>query len=785
MEGRKVFLSGDSTSQNVARAMGNILDSKQLKKVDSRKGFPRIQLYNTTYHGQKIERLANVWLSAHGVPGQEEFVQNIDKYTEERRNIPSIKDQEGPALIYISAGAWFTHPHVFTSWNETNAADPWDKRYELFRNHVVSLNKFIGENTPDYDPFIAPMDPYDGIGNLILYAPPAGPRYLGDDPTQQVDRGRRADEVFEMQQWLHEHEGNLSIPLVWSIPGVVAGQDKIWRDPLRSGFHVKFHVAELRANILFNMRCNAKLDRMMPYPYSRTCCTDYGIKPFTQMTLVGLGLMYLTICVLCELLDLFTNRQQGEPHWSLFNMRLGCLVLALLMCHYADSTQMMAKGSKLWQLGDFIALSLPCIAICLSTVRRSGPPRYLSLAQPRWIQAFILIYNWTGAQGGSIQVLVRLCVGAYVFQTGYVHALDFMNKKDFSFNHAASTLLRLNILPCLLAYFMDTDYMAYRLSPLLSFWFLVVYATMAVDRQQNNELKFLLVKICTSCTIISFIFLDTPFTSWTFNILQGIFKIQWSVEEWQRSVTLDLFIAYVGMLAAVIGREMKKAETSLRLGLRVCLALGGMFSILHYLSFISGVTESSYMKWHPYVSAIPVMGFVMLRNIPWSARNYHSRAMVWLGRCSLETYTLQFHILLAADSKGILIVDGLFGDGTLLGDRWRTLVIIVPIFLWISHSVAASTAYMVNLMMHESAQNEKRVMSVLLPHWIENFLGLSGITGPKIRIMCVLVLMWCLNLMTPGHRVPVAMDGGHGITLPTGNYTREIPSLVQLNDTTW
>ncbi|QPC70890.1 hypothetical protein HYE68_001642 [Fusarium pseudograminearum] len=203
MEGRKIFLSGDWTSQNVARAMGNM-------------------------------------------------------------------DQEGPELIYISAGAWFTHPHVLKSCNETNATDPWDKRYELFRNHVVSLNKFIGENTPDYDPFTSPMDPYDGISNLILYAPPAGPRYLGDDPAQQADGGRRADEVVEMQQWLQGHEGSLSIPLVWSIPGVVAGQDKIWRDPLRSGFHVKFHVAELRVNILFNMRCNAKLDIMMHYPYSRT-----------------------------------------------------------------------------------------------------------------------------------------------------------------------------------------------------------------------------------------------------------------------------------------------------------------------------------------------------------------------------------------------------------------------------------------------------------------------------------------------------------------------------------
>ncbi|KAG8672714.1 hypothetical protein FPOAC2_06117 [Fusarium poae] len=189
-------------------------------------------------------------------------------------NIPTIEAQEGPALLYIAAGAWFSQPHVVTTRNKT---DPWDTRYKLFRNHVVSLNKFIGENTPDYDPFTAPMDPYDGIGNLILYAPPAGPRYLGDNPNQKIDRDRRAGEVVEMQQWLYHNEDNLSIPFVWLVPDLVVGQDEIWRDPLCSGFHVKFHVAQLWANILFNMRCNAKLDRMKSYLYSRTCCTDYGI----------------------------------------------------------------------------------------------------------------------------------------------------------------------------------------------------------------------------------------------------------------------------------------------------------------------------------------------------------------------------------------------------------------------------------------------------------------------------------------------------------------------------
>ncbi|KAM0497113.1 hypothetical protein ACHAP8_007014 [Fusarium lateritium] len=806
MEGRRIVVSGDSTSKHVARAMGHMLDSKHFKKDDLVKGLPKMKSFNLTYHGLKIERLTNVWISAHDVPGQELFVQNIEKYAYERNYIPTIEEQEGPALIYIAAGAWFSQPHVVTTRNKTdpqgkNKVDPWDTRYELFRNHVVSLNKFIGENTPDHDPFTAPMDPYDGIGNLILYAPPAGPRYLGDNPYQKIDRGRRADEVAEMQQWFHDNQGNLSIPLVWSVPGMVVGQDKIWRDPLRSGFHVKFHVAQLRANILFNMRCNAKLDRMRSYPYSRTCCTDYGIKSFTQIALVGLGMVYLTICIFCELLDLFTDRPQDEPHWSLFNIRIGCLVLALLMCYYADRTQMMAKGSKLWQLGDFIALGLPCVAILIFTIRRSDSSLDVSLTKPDadepflstdqidewkgWMQLFILIFHWTGAHGGPIHIITCLCVGAYIFQTGYSHTLNFMKEKDFSFNHVAATLLRLNILPCLLTYFMDTDYVFYYLSPLLSFWFLVVYATMAFYRRHNADLQFLLVKICFSCILVSVMFLATPFTVWAFYILQAIFKTQWSAEEWQHSVTLNIFIVYVGMLAAIINREMKNADVFVRLGLRVCLALGGLFSILHYLSFTSGFTEGSYMKWHPYVSAIPILSFIAVRNIPWAARNYYSRAMAWLGRCSLEAYALQFHLLLAADTQGILIVDGLFGDGTLLGDRWRTLVIIVPIFLWISHAVAESTTYIANLLMHESAESEKTAISRLLPNWIEMIPGCSDITEPKIRIVFLFLLMWCLNLMTPGHDVPVAMDGGHSFTEQPGNFTRETPSLVQLNGTTW
>jgi hypothetical protein len=767
------------------------LDGDQFEHDNSTGSYPKIKSFDITYHGQTVQRITNVWISAHGVPGREHFVDNLDTYTREKTNIPAIADQEGPALIYISAGAWFTHPHVVTK--SKNLTEPWDERYALYKNHLTALDQFIGDNTPGTDPFTAPMDPVDGIGNQILYTPPAGPRYLGNDTDMASDRSRRAEEIIEMRDWLHKREEHMAIPLMWSISNLVEGQDKIWRDPYKTGFHVQFHVAELRANIIFNLRCNAKLDRMKSYPYSRTCCTDYGVKPLTQLSIIALAVVYLAACIIFEVSDLLANRDANEPRSRLLNMRVGSLALALLMCYYADRTQMMAKGSMLWQLKDLVALCILCVVIMLVTVRRSGPSLSLSYTTEKsderfisrdqtdewkgWVQLFILVYHWTGADGGSIYVLYRLCVAAYLFQIGYEHTFGFLEKNNFSFNRVAATLLRLNILSCALSYFMDTDYMFYYLSPLVSFWYLIIYTTLAIGGN-NSDLQAVLVKICISCLVVSIVLLGTPVTRWMFSILKIILQVQWNGEQWRQHVTLDMFLVYVGMLTAVLNREAKGTNISIHPGLRAGLGLVSLLAVGHYFQVTSGLPTSTYTNWHAYLSVTPILAFVALRNISGLARNHHSRAMAWLGRCSLEIWILQFHILLAADGEGILVVDGLFGDGSLLGDRWRTLVIVLPIFLWISHSVANSTAYIVKLIMHASSKDQKLGQPSGWRQWCST----RGITEPHIRIACILLVMWFFNMMTPPQGPPVAFDGANNITV-RDNVPRETPSLVPIQTT--
>jgi hypothetical protein len=742
---------------------------------------PLYRGFNMTYHGQMIQRLPNVWLSPHGAPGQEQFARNLEAFLGEKQSPPTIIDQEGPALLYIAAGVAFNNEHSLRSELKSNVTNgtaivSWEKRFNTYKDRLTNIASFVKEHTPNVDTFAAPMDPIDGLGNQIFYAPPTVPLYLGNISERMEDSHRREAEVFDMHDWLHDIEEDWRLPFVWSISKLTVGQKKVWIDPNATELHVRRQIADTRANILLNLRCNAKLDRIRSYPYSRTCCTDYGTKPISQLGFVFFGIIYLAACIVCEVLDICGSK----PRQSLFNMKVGFLILALLMCYYADRTQMIAKGSKLRSPLEFIILCMPCIAVTLATIRRSPSPpsrdltttittkaadqpflsRYQTDEWKGWMQFFILIYHWTGTMENSVFFFIRVCVAAYLFQTGYGHTLYFLKRGDFSFNRVAAVLLRLNILTCLLVYFMNTDYMFYYFAPLVSFWFLVVYTTMAVGAKYNSDPQMVVAKICLSCLIVSTVFWATPFTKWAFRLLRLVFNIQWSDAEWQYRVRLDIFVVYVGMLAAVINNEMKK--TMLHSGLRKILAIAGVFVIGHYFRATAHLSQTEYKTWHTFMSFFPVLAFIALRNVCSHVRNYHSMAMAWLGRCSLELYILQFHLLLAADSNGILIVDGLFGDGSLLRDRWRTLVVIVPIFLWVCSSVAESTSHVVGLIMTEASYRDGYQKPGAVES--EKVRGSTYITGPKVRVVVILGIMWLLNLATPGHILPVPQDGGHSIS---------------------
>ncbi|KAJ4129022.1 hypothetical protein NW768_007551 [Fusarium equiseti] len=791
-EGRRIVVVGDSTSRHVAYAFSRLINRKQFEQDTKLEAFPRLRdNVNLTYHGQLIQRLSNVFLNSHGNAQQEKeggFVPNLDLYVEEKTNLPAINDQESPALIYMAGGLWFT--------NDKNGSQnvPWEPRFEDYQNRFNDISKFIIDNTPAIDPFTAPMDPYDGIGNQMFYGPASGPCYQGNKSQSIEESSRKAAEVIEMHNWLRETEQNHRIPILWSVVGVTTNQNKTWIDPLEKAAHVIDAVSEARANIVLNLRCNAKLHRMKRY-HTGTCCTDYGGNQYSIVVLLSIA--YLVACVICELLDFLKLK---ESTWTLLNMQPGSFVLVLLMCHFANRTQMMAKGSRLWEAEGFAILCAVCLGISLFTIRRyaskcpasrsatdetsesllpesnpsplSEKPVHHSHNEPflsrnqteewkGWMQCFIMIYHWTEASKGSISlyILFRLCVAAYLFQTGYGHTRYFIHTNDFCFARIAAVLLRLNTLACALAYFMNTDYMFYHAAPCASFWFLVVYTTMAIRKQDNSKLQLLLTKVLVSGILVCLV-LSSLFMEWIFSFLQLIFNIHWSPEEWTYHTTLDLYIVYLGIITAIV--QDRIGNTSISLALLSVLALASTVSIFFYFNKTTGLDTSSYDTFHPFISWIPILGFITLRNIATYTRNYHSRAMVWMGRHSLEISILQSHLLLAADRDGVLIIDGLFGDGSISGDRWRTLLILLPIFIWTCGAAKSATDSITELLLHKSSENDDFEEPPFA--WLKA-LGMSHIPYLEIRLAFLVLLMWLVNLLSPREELTAPPPGGHELSV--------------------
>lgn len=242
--------------------------------------------------------------------------------------------------------------------------------------------------------------------------------------------------------------------------------------------------------------------------------------------------------------------------------------------------------------------------------------------------------------------------------TGYGHTTYYLKKANFSLLRIAQVLVRLNMLTIVLAYTMDSDYLFYYFAPLVSFWYLILYATLAIRSDLNERTPILLLKIFASAALVTIFFSMPTLLEKLFNFLEIFFHIHWSAREWAFRVKLDLWIVYFGMLVAVAYlkiRELRIMDKPNWIWVqRSAFAFSG-FALIWYLSFeISQKDKFAYNAKHPYIAIIPVMAFVILRNATPVLRSASSQLFAFIGTCSLETFIMQYHFWLAG-GKNILM----------------------------------------------------------------------------------------------------------------------------------
>ncbi|KAI5851189.1 10 TM acyl transferase domain found in Cas1p-domain-containing protein [Morchella snyderi] len=591
-------------------------------------------------------------------------------------NDGKVQDVSGnpPALFLMGSGLWYArHENM-------NGLKMWKDSIDDVVQHMRK-----GRRTTDMTE-----------SDLLLIAPVIVPAWnkLNDDRKATIT----PQEIRAMNQYLQQLSDFQGVDVIWSWHEMINDLPQVYES---SGIHLVDSIAEKQAEALLNLRCNAVT--ATKYPYDQTCCNRYRAPNHVQW----IGLLFI-LGLLPAVLYMRSKDEKtgiksiaqaawlpsGEVAWALL-----VFGLAVVYCFYADRTQVFNKAHKQYFTSDFLWGIVLSLAAGLFTLRKNSETHpdqpFLNRLQidewKGWMQFAILVYHYTGASKITvIYGFIRVTIAAYLFMTGYEHTLYFLSQKDYSLKRAASVLVRLNLLSCVLPFMMGTNYLFYYFAPLCSYWFLVVFTTMRVGEQYNSNTKFLATKIVLAA-ILSAALAHFP------GVLEAIFRLvgflartEWDVNEWRFRVSLDMWIVFVGMAVAIaVNRNKENSYTSMQgwVSAKKYATIASIISIVLYLLFEATREDKyEYNTYHPYISVIPILSFITLRNSTPQLRNTHSRVFSWLGKCSLETFTLQYHIWMAADTKGLLGL-GAFG----LTGRTSNFVLATILFLYVSHRVAGAT----------------------------------------------------------------------------------------------
>uniref|UniRef100_A0A8C5HSM6 Cas1p 10 TM acyl transferase domain-containing protein n=1 Tax=Gouania willdenowi TaxID=441366 RepID=A0A8C5HSM6_GOUWI len=384
--------------------------------------------------------------------------------------------------------------------------------------------------------------------------------------------------------------------------------------------------------------------------------------------------------------------------------KMGLIMGYFYLCDRAD---MFLKEQKFYTHSTFF---IPLICIFVLGVfynENTKETKLLNREQTDewkgWMQLVILVYHISGASAFvPVYMHVRVLVAAYLFQTGYGHFSFFWLKGDFGLYRVCQVLFRLNFLVVVLCMVMNRPYQFYYFVPLVTFWFILIYGVMAMwpqilQKRANSsgiwhlgilaKLLALLVLICFFAFSQSLF--EAVFAVWP---VSKLFELNGSIHEWWFRWKLDRFVMIHGMLFAFVYLLLQKRQV-LSEGKGEALFSAKISNLLLFLSVVSFITYSIWAsscktktecnEMHPYISVVQILAFILIRNIPGYARSLYSSFFAWFGKISLELFICQYHIWLAADTKGILVL--------IPGNPSINIMVSTFIFVCVAHEVSLIT----------------------------------------------------------------------------------------------
>uniref|UniRef100_A0A8C5NES2 Cas1p 10 TM acyl transferase domain-containing protein n=1 Tax=Gouania willdenowi TaxID=441366 RepID=A0A8C5NES2_GOUWI len=373
--------------------------------------------------------------------------------------------------------------------------------------------------------------------------------------------------------------------------------------------------------------------------------------------------------------------------------KMGLIMGYFYLCDRAD---MFLKEQKFYTHSTFF---IPLICIFVLGVfynENTKETKLLNREQTDewkgWMQLVILVYHISGASAFvPVYMHVRVLVAAYLFQTGYGHFSFFWLKGDFGLYRVCQVLFRLNFLVVVLCMVMNRPYQFYYFVPLVTFWFILIYGVMAMwpqilQKRANSsgiwhlgilaKLLALLVLICFFAFSQSLF--EAVFAVWP---VSKLFELNGSIHEWWFRWKLDRFAVIHGMLFAFVYLLLQKRQV-LSEGKGEALFSAKISNLLLFLSVVSFIVRVPIILVY-FILSCTCFGKQKEKNIPGYARSLYSSFFAWFGKISLELFICQYHIWLAADTKGILVL--------IPGNPSINIMVSTFIFVCVAHEVSLIT----------------------------------------------------------------------------------------------
>lgn len=282
-------------------------------------------------------------------------------------------------------------------------------------------------------------------------------------------------------------------------------------------------------------------------------------------------------------------------------------------------------------------------------------------------------------------------------------------------------LFKLNLLTVCLCLTMNRPYQFYEYVPLVTFWFLVIHITLTAVPQVTSQsvdanpvhYLYLVIKFIVLMSIVTILYMSEVLFAKIF--LTRPWKALFvttddSISDWWFRWKVDRYAVPAGMIFAFLYEVLKKqglltddirschlfAHNVHNLMALICSMVGmGIYATFSFLCR----NESECVEIHAYISFLPIVSFLVLRNVSSFVRGWHSTFFAWFGRMSVELFVLQNHVWLTANTNGVLV----------LVPSFPVLNVLVTLFLFVS---AAHTMHAVtNKLTRYAISNDWRYMT--------------------------------------------------------------------------